>query len=58
MTAFDNVVAHEDGDLIAFLGVNNGGRFNLMVAPAVKGYADLKGRTLAVDALSTAMPSC
>jgi ABC-type nitrate/sulfonate/bicarbonate transport system substrate-binding protein len=53
MTAFDNVVAYEDGGIFAFLGVNNGGRFNLMVAPTVKGYADLKGRALAVDALST-----
>jgi ABC-type nitrate/sulfonate/bicarbonate transport system substrate-binding protein len=53
MTAMDNVVAHEDGDLFAFLGVNNGGRFNLMVAPSVKSYADLKGRPLAVDALAT-----
>jgi ABC-type nitrate/sulfonate/bicarbonate transport system substrate-binding protein len=53
MTAMDNVVAYEEGDVFAFLGVNNGGRFNLMVAPAVKRYADLKGRTLAVDAVST-----
>jgi ABC-type nitrate/sulfonate/bicarbonate transport system substrate-binding protein len=53
MTAFDNVVAYEDGGVFAFLGVNNGGRFNLMVAATVKGYADLEGRPLAVDALST-----
>src|SRR5256885_5742271 len=32
MTAFDNVVAYDDGGVFAFLGVNNGGRFNLMVA--------------------------
>src|SRR6266480_4242829 len=49
MTAMDNVVAYEEGDLFAFLGVSNGGRLNLMVAPTVKSYADLKGRTLAVD---------
>src|SRR6266446_4363157 len=53
MTAMDNVVAYEEGDVFAFLGVNNGGRLNLMVAPTVKSYADLKSRTLAVDALST-----
>src|SRR2546421_709235 len=53
MTAMDNVVAYEEGDVFAFLGVTNGGRLNLMVAPTVKSYADLKGRTLAVDAPST-----
>jgi ABC-type nitrate/sulfonate/bicarbonate transport system substrate-binding protein len=53
LTALDNVVAYEEGDLFAFLGVNSGGRFNLMVEPAIRRYADLKGRTLAVDALSS-----
>src|SRR5437879_11981910 len=53
MTAMDNVVAYEEGDVFAFLGVTNGGRLNLMVAPTVKSYADLRGRTLAVDAPST-----
>src|SRR2546430_3598422 len=53
MTAMDNVVAYEEGDVFAFLGVTNGGRLNLMVATTVKSYADLKGRTLAVDAPST-----
>lgn len=53
LTAMDNVVAHEHGDVFAFLGVNNGGRFHLMVAPAVKAYSDLKGRRLAVDAVAT-----
>ncbi|HEY4318277.1 MAG TPA: ABC transporter substrate-binding protein [Herbaspirillum sp.] len=62
MTAIDNVIAYQEGqgevptaqpDLVAFLGVNNGGRFNLMVAPEVKSYADLKGTQLAVDALTT-----
>jgi len=53
MTAMDNVVAYEEGDVFAFLGVTNGGRLNLMVAPTVKSYADLKDRTLAVDAPST-----
>lgn len=63
MTAIDNVIAYQEGqgevavsvqpDLIAFLGVNNGGRFNLMVSPEIKSYADLKDRELAVDALTT-----
>jgi ABC-type nitrate/sulfonate/bicarbonate transport system substrate-binding protein len=52
MTAMDNVVAHAEGDVFAFLGAASGGRFNLMVAPAVKRFTDLKGRTLAVDALA------
>lgn len=53
LTALDNVVAREEGEVFAFLGVNNGGRFNLMVAPQIRSYADLKGRMLAVDALSS-----
>jgi ABC-type nitrate/sulfonate/bicarbonate transport system substrate-binding protein len=62
MTAIDNVIAYQEGqgevptvqpDLVAFLGVNNGGRFNLMVGPGIKSYADLKGKDLAVDALTT-----
>jgi ABC-type nitrate/sulfonate/bicarbonate transport system substrate-binding protein len=63
MTAMDNVIAYQEGqgevavdrqpDLFAFLGVNSGGRFNLMVTPDIKSFADLKGRELAVDALTT-----
>src|SRR5256886_8582915 len=53
MTGMDNFVAYEEGDVSACLGVTNGGRLNLMVAPTVKSYADLKDRTLAVDAPST-----
>jgi len=63
MTAIDNVIAYQEGqgevevktkpDLMAFLGVNNGGRFNLMVLPEVRRHADLRGRELAVDALTT-----
>ena len=53
MTAIDNVIAREEGDVFAFLGAASGGRFSLMVAPAVKSFADLKGRTLAVDALAS-----
>ncbi len=63
MTAIDNVIAYQEGqgevtvdrkpDLFAFLGVNSGGRFNLMVTPDIKSFADLNGRELAVDALTT-----
>lgn len=63
MTSIDNVIAYQEGqgekptsvkpDLFAFLGVNKGGRFNLVVAPEVKTFADLKGKTFAVDALTT-----
>src|SRR5207245_10837026 len=53
MTAMDNLVAYEQGVVFAFLGVSNGCRLHLMVAPTVKSYADLEGRTLAVDAPST-----
>jgi len=62
MTSIDNVIAYQEGqgevptvqpDLVAFLGVNNGGRFNLMVGPDIKSYNDLKGKELTVDALTT-----
>lgn len=61
-TAIDNIVAYQEGqgvaelsrepDLFAFMGamqVNLG----LTVQADIAGYADLKGTTLAVDALST-----
>src|SRR5262249_4276870 len=53
MTAMDNVVAREEDGVFAFLGAATGDRYSLMVAPAVKSFADLKGRTLAVDALAS-----
>jgi len=53
MTAMDNVVANAEGGVFAFLGVSSGARFNLIVSPAVKSYSDLRGRTLAVDSLTT-----
>jgi ABC-type nitrate/sulfonate/bicarbonate transport system substrate-binding protein len=61
-TAFDNVVAYQEGqgeapvsgtpDLFAFMGGDNG-FLRLVVVPEVKGYADLRGRELSVDALTT-----
>lgn len=63
MTAFDNLVAVREGqvqpalagdaDLIAFLGVNHGGRSSLVAQPGTAGVADLKGARLGVDAIST-----
>jgi ABC-type nitrate/sulfonate/bicarbonate transport system substrate-binding protein len=59
---FDNVVAYQEGqgeaelpsapDFCAFMGGQVGG-IRLMVPPDVRSYADLKGKTLAVDAATT-----
>jgi ABC-type nitrate/sulfonate/bicarbonate transport system substrate-binding protein len=62
MTAIDNVIAYMEGqgeaavaaqpDLFAFMGGDNG-FLSLVMAPEVKSFADLKGKTLSVDALTT-----
>ena len=62
MTAFDNVVAYQEGqgeaqvsvppDLFVFMGGDNG-FLRLVVVPEVKSYADLRGKELSVDALTT-----
>lgn len=62
MTAFDNVVAYQEGqgeapvagtpDLFAFMGADNG-FLRLVVVPEVTSYADLRGKELSVDALTT-----
>jgi ABC-type nitrate/sulfonate/bicarbonate transport system substrate-binding protein len=62
LTGFDNVVAYQEGqgeapldrepDLFAFMGGDNA-FLRLVVQPAVASYADLRGRTLSVDALTT-----
>jgi ABC-type nitrate/sulfonate/bicarbonate transport system substrate-binding protein len=62
LTAFDNVVAYQEGqgevrlsitpDFFAFMGVSHG-TVRLVVSPDVKDYDDLRGRTLAVDAVAT-----
>lgn len=62
MTAVDNVVAYVEGqgeapigpqsDFFAFMGSDTG-FLSLVTAPDVKAIADLKGRTLSVDALTT-----
>jgi ABC-type nitrate/sulfonate/bicarbonate transport system substrate-binding protein len=62
MTAFDNVVAYQEGqgeietapdaDLFAFMGSDNG-FLSVVGGRGVKSFADLKGRKLSVDALTT-----
>ncbi|HWU39338.1 MAG TPA: ABC transporter substrate-binding protein [Candidatus Acidoferrum sp.] len=62
MTTFDNVVAYQEGqgevtlpsspDLFAFMGGINSA-LRLIVNPEIKAYADLKGKTLGVDAVNT-----
>lgn len=62
MTAFDNVVAYQEGqgeveippnpDLFAFMGSDNG-FLSVIAAKNVRSFADLKGKKLSVDALTT-----
>jgi len=61
-TAFDNIVAYAEGqsdiplpgpaDMFAFVGIH-GGMNTLMVRPEIAAYADIKGKTVAVDALKS-----
>ena len=62
VTAIDNLVAYQEGqgeaavngtpDLVAFMGVDDSFQ-SLMAAPDIKSVADLRGRKIAVDALTT-----
>lgn len=62
VTAIDNLIAYQEGqgeapvtgevDLAAFMGLDQG-FLHLMAAPDVRTVADLRGRRLAVDALTT-----
>ena len=62
MTAIDNVIAYSEGqgaaktektpDIFAFMGGDNG-FLRLVAVPEVKTYADLKGKEISVDALTT-----
>lgn len=62
MTAIDNVVAYMEGqgsapttakpDIFAFMGGDNG-FLRLVTVPEVKSFADLKGKQLSVDSLTT-----
>lgn len=61
-TAFDNVVAYQEGqgavplkrapDFFAFMGATQI-ELAFVVAPGIKSYADVKGKSLALDALAT-----
>ena len=62
ITAMDNVVAYDEGqgatdlknpaDFVAFMG-GDSGLLTLWSRPDIRSYADLKGTTLAVDAVQT-----
>jgi ABC-type nitrate/sulfonate/bicarbonate transport system substrate-binding protein len=62
VTAIDNLIAYQEGqgevpvaapvDLVAFMGIDHSFQ-NLMAARDVRTIGDLKGRELAVDALTT-----
>jgi len=62
LAGIDNLVAYQEGqgeakvpdnpDLFAFLG-NDSGFASIASAPAVRNFADLKGRTVSVDAMTT-----
>ncbi|MGE0558987.1 MAG: ABC transporter substrate-binding protein [Burkholderiales bacterium] len=62
VTAMDNLVAYQEGqgeaefagvcDLVAFMGVDDSFQ-SLMAAPGIRSVADLCGKKIAVDALTT-----
>jgi ABC-type nitrate/sulfonate/bicarbonate transport system substrate-binding protein len=62
MTAVDNIVAYAEGqgeapigpqpEFFAFMGIDKG-FLSLVVTPDIKSFADLKGKTLSVDARTT-----
>lgn len=61
LTAMDNVVAYREGqgeagvsgpDLVAVMGGDNG-FLRVVSAPDIRSYAELRGKTLSVDALTT-----
>jgi ABC-type nitrate/sulfonate/bicarbonate transport system substrate-binding protein len=62
LTGFDNIVAYQEGqgeakidvtpDLFAFMGGDTA-FLRLVVQPGIASYADLRGKTLSVDALTT-----
>ena len=61
MTAIDNVIAYQEGqgpakienpDMVAVMAVDNG-QLSLVTVPEIKSFAELKGKQLSVDALTT-----
>jgi ABC-type nitrate/sulfonate/bicarbonate transport system substrate-binding protein len=61
-SSIDNVVAYDEGqgeagltgnaDLVALFGIDDG-MLSLVAAPEIRSIADLKGKTLSVDAMTT-----
>ena len=65
-TAFDNVVAYQEGqgavplkdtDFFAFMGATQV-ELAFITAPTISSYEDIKGQSLALDALSTGFAFC
>jgi ABC-type nitrate/sulfonate/bicarbonate transport system substrate-binding protein len=62
LASIDNVIAYQEGqgeakiadnpDLFAFMGGDNG-FLTLVTAPSIKTFAELRGKTLSVDAMTT-----
>jgi ABC-type nitrate/sulfonate/bicarbonate transport system substrate-binding protein len=62
LTSIDNLIAYQEGqgeapvkapvDLVAFMGMDNAFLY-LITAPQVKTFADLRGKEVSVDAMST-----
>lgn len=62
LALIDNLVAYDEGqgeakipanpDLVAFMS-GDGGFLSVVSAPSIKSFADLKGKTLSVDAMTT-----
>ena len=62
LALMDNLIAYQEGqgevkladspDLVAILG-GDGGFLSVVAAPGIRTFADLKGKTLSVDALTT-----
>jgi ABC-type nitrate/sulfonate/bicarbonate transport system substrate-binding protein len=62
LALIDNLVAYQEGqgeakipenpDLVAFMG-SDGGFLSIVAAPGIKSAAELKGKTLSVDAMTT-----
>jgi ABC-type nitrate/sulfonate/bicarbonate transport system substrate-binding protein len=62
LALIDNLVAYQEGqgeakiadhpDMVAFMGAD-GGFLSIVARPGIRSFADLKGRTLSVDAMTT-----
>src|SRR6266571_8887774 len=64
LASIDNFIAYQEGqgearlpaepDLFSFIG-GDGGFLSIVASPAVKSFADLKGKTLSVDAMTNGL---